>query len=181
VFCLSARNSEKRIGKRVGYVQQTPARLGTPDCPVVRRTMSGAPGWSAWTRRSRDSMAVYDYNSPDCPVVHRTVQWANGRLRNLRATRGLLQRLAGAPDCPVCTGQCPVRQSTQRSNGWICQIWKEIVHRTVYRTCPVRHSIEGKFGLPSWPPTAPSCLAAIKGTPRRMEESPKHSLSILRL
>jgi hypothetical protein len=27
----------------------------------------------------------------------------------------------------------------------------------------------------------PSCLGAIKGTPRRMEELPKHSLSILRL
>jgi hypothetical protein len=46
VFCLSARNSEKRIGKRVGYVQQTPARLGTPECPVVHRTVSGAPGRS---------------------------------------------------------------------------------------------------------------------------------------
>jgi hypothetical protein len=44
----------------------------------------------------------------------------------------------------------------------------------------VHHLTEGKFGLPSWPPTAPSCLGAIKGTPRRMEESPKHSLSILR-
>jgi hypothetical protein len=30
-------------------------------------------------------------------------------------------------------------------------------------------------------PTAPSCLGAIKGVPRRMEESSKHSLSILRL
>jgi hypothetical protein len=46
VFCLSARNSEKRIGKIVGYVQQTPARPGTPDCLVVHRTVSGAPGWS---------------------------------------------------------------------------------------------------------------------------------------
>jgi hypothetical protein len=45
----------------------------------------------------------------------------------------------------------------------------------------VRRSIEGKDGLPSLPPTAPSCLGAIKGTPRRMEESSKHSLSILRL
>jgi hypothetical protein len=42
------------------------------------------------------------------------------------------------------------------------------------------HPTEGKFGLPSWPPTAPSCLRAIKGSPRRMEESPKHSLNILR-
>jgi hypothetical protein len=47
--------------------------------------------------------------------------------------------------------------------------------------CPMRHSTEGKDGLPSWSPTAPSCLRAIKGAPRRMEESPKHSLCILRL
>jgi hypothetical protein len=45
----------------------------------------------------------------------------------------------------------------------------------------VHHPTEGKFGLPSWPTTAPSCLGAIKGTPRRMEEGTKHSLSILRL
>jgi hypothetical protein len=46
---------------------------------------------------------------------------------------------------------------------------------------PVRHPIEGNFGFPCWSPTAPSCLGAIKGTPRRMEESSKHSLSILSL
>jgi hypothetical protein len=42
----------------------------------------------------------------------------------------------------------------------------------------VRHPTEGKNCLPRMPPTAPSCLGAIKGTPRRMEESPKHTLSI---
>jgi hypothetical protein len=47
--------------------------------------------------------------------------------------------------------------------------------------CPVRHPTEGKISLPKLPPTAPSCLGAIKGTPRRMEESPKHTLSILSL
>jgi hypothetical protein len=47
--------------------------------------------------------------------------------------------------------------------------------------CPVRHLTEGKDSLPCWPPTAPSCLGAIKGTPMRMEESPKHTLSISRL
>jgi hypothetical protein len=46
--------------------------------------------------------------------------------------------------------------------------------------CLVHHPTEGNFGLPCWPPTAPSCLRAIKGTPRRME-SPKHTLSIPRL
>jgi hypothetical protein len=47
--------------------------------------------------------------------------------------------------------------------------------------CPVHHPTEGNFDLPCWPPTAPSCLGAIIGTPRRMEESPKHTLSIPRL
>jgi hypothetical protein len=47
--------------------------------------------------------------------------------------------------------------------------------------CPVRHPTEGKNCLPGMPPTAPSCIGAIKGTPRRMEESLKHTLSILSL
>jgi hypothetical protein len=44
--------------------------------------------------------------------------------------------------------------------------------------CPVCHQIEGKICLPRLPPTAPSCLGAIKGTHMRMEEAPKHSLII---
>jgi hypothetical protein len=35
---------------------------------------------------------------------------------------------------------------------------------------PVRHSTECKDSLPCWSSMAPSCLGAIKGTPRRMEE-----------
>jgi hypothetical protein len=44
--------------------------------------------------------------------------------------------------------------------------------------CAVRHPTEGKNCLPRLPPTAPSCLGAIKEAPRRMEELPKHSLII---
>jgi hypothetical protein len=47
--------------------------------------------------------------------------------------------------------------------------------------CPVCHPTKGKDSLPCWPPTAPRCLGAIKGTPRCMEELSKHSLSILSL
>jgi hypothetical protein len=32
----------------------------------------------------------------------------------------------GAPDCLVCTGQCPVRQLTRRRNGHLRQKRKEI-------------------------------------------------------
>jgi hypothetical protein len=45
--------------------------------------------------------------------------------------------------------------------------------------CPVRQSTEGKNCLPGMLSTAPSCLRAIKGTPRRMEDDTKHTLSIL--
>jgi hypothetical protein len=43
----------------------------------------------------------------------------------------------------------------------------------------VRQLTEGKNCLPGMLSTAPSCLGAIKGTPRRMEEDTKHTLSIL--
>jgi hypothetical protein len=97
------------------------------------------------TRRPREKL------KGDVAIIHRTVRWctglsgeptvasANGRSCNLCATRGLLQRSTGAPDCPMCTGQCPVSQSARRSNGRICHFWKEIAHQTVYRTCPVEH------------------------------------------
>jgi hypothetical protein len=45
--------------------------------------------------------------------------------------------------------------------------------------CPVHQSTEGKICLPGLLSTAPSCLGAIKGTPRRMKETTKHALSIL--
>jgi hypothetical protein len=67
-----------------------------------------------------------------------TVSWTNGRPRNPRVTRGRLNGLKGALDCPVCTGQCPVRQRLQIANGRLRQNRKEIrtgqcpvVHRTV--------------------------------------------------
>jgi hypothetical protein len=54
-------------------------------------------------------------------------------------------------------------------------------HRTVSGgapDCPVRQATEGKNCVPGMLSTAPSCLGAIKGTPRHMEENTKYSLSI---
>jgi hypothetical protein len=126
------------------------------------------------------------YNSPDCSVVHRTVRWANGRQRQWLAAQSTgdawrFQRSAGdtglsgvhwtvfgAPMGPeLQRSSVPGKEGDRALNS--------------YSDCPVHHPTEGKFGLPSWPPTAPSCLGAIKGTPRRMEESLKYSLNILRL
>jgi hypothetical protein len=45
--------------------------------------------------------------------------------------------------------------------------------------CPVRQATEGKNCLLEMLSTAPRCLGAIKGTPRRMEEKTKQPLSIV--
>jgi hypothetical protein len=110
-----------------------------------------------------------------------TVGWANGRPHNPRATRGKSQWSEGAPDCPVCTGQCPVRQRLQSANSRLRQRRKEIctgqcpvVHRTV--RCARRQKARIAFLECSQ-----RLLAALvlKGTPRHMEEYTKHSLSIV--
>jgi hypothetical protein len=132
-------------------------------------------------------------------INHRTVRWctglsgeptvgrANGRPRNPRATRGRANGQKGAPDCPVCTGLSGVHQTVsgaptalnlQRSAS---PKKERNPHRTVSGgapDCPVRQATEGKNCLPGMLSTAPSCLGAIKGSPRRMEEYTKHSLSI---
>jgi hypothetical protein len=118
-------------------------------------------------------------------IIHRTIRWCtglsgeptvglgNGRPRDLRVTRGRANGQIGAPDCPVCTGHCPVRQRLQDCNGRLLHLWKEIRHRTVFSgapDCPVRHPTEGKICLPGLLPTAPRPLVPIKGTPRRLKQ-----------
>jgi hypothetical protein len=149
-LCLSGGNRKNQVERRwlclakdsSVWVHRT-VRWCTGQCPV--RQVGVCP-----LAALGKQLTEYDYKSPDCPVVHRTVRWctglsgeptvgrANGRPRNPRATRGKCQRSEGAPDCPVCTGQCPVRQRLQDCNGRLHQIRKEIrtgqcpvVHRTV--------------------------------------------------
>jgi hypothetical protein len=162
--------------------------LGVPDCPVVHRTVSGAPGWLWRTGCSRDfdggvrlKFTGRSGGAPDCPVsrsqvnsslsgnhqrrtakIYRSVRWCtglsdestvsrgNGRPRIPRVTRGRANGHIGAPDCPVCTGQCPVRQRLSDSNCRLRQIRKEIctgqcpvVHRTV--RCTSRHKARSAF------------------------------------
>jgi hypothetical protein len=84
-------------------------------------------------------------------IIHRTVRWCIGLFGEPtvasvtvgRTIRG--QRVAhtngrqGAPDCPVCTRQCPVRQLAQSCNGRLRQKKEGDRHRTVYSDCPVAH------------------------------------------
>jgi hypothetical protein len=173
--------------KRLGCVQ--------PKSSSVWHTglSGGAPDSVRWGRLNsgektalRKSLAAYGYNSPDCPVVHRTVRWANGRLHQRSAAQSSrdawqLQRSAGGTELSgvhqIVSG-APTGPELQQSSAPEKEGDR---HRTVYSDCPVAHPTEGKIGLPCWLPMAPSCLGAIKGVPRRMEESPKLTRNILRL
>jgi hypothetical protein len=150
------------------------------------RTVRWCTGQCPVCQAGSGELAALGFRRRCTAINHRTVRWctglsgepmvsrANGRPRNPRATRGRTNGQKGEPDCLVCTGQCPVRQRLWIFNGWLRQNRKEI--RT--EQCPVRQSTEGKNCLPGMLSTAPSCLGAIKGTPRRLEEYTKHSLSI---
>jgi hypothetical protein len=124
------------LKKDLALCSQFSARSGTSDCPVVHRTVSGAPD------RSPVKRPLSGKEQRCTTIIHRTVRWCTGlsgeptvasatvgrviRGRRVAHTNGR----QGAPDYLVCTGQYPVRHCARRCNGRLCLIWKEIVHRT---------------------------------------------------
>jgi hypothetical protein len=157
--------------------------LGAPDSPVVHRTVSdGAPDSVRCARLGSgelvilgNSSAAYGYNSPDCPVTQRppkqwsaalsardawptpTVGWGH---RTVQCAPDSV-RCANQPEDPTVGCARNGRRSAPDMLQWLFG---------GAPNCPVCHPTEGKNCLPCWVPTAPSCLGAIKGTPRRMEE-----------
>jgi hypothetical protein len=88
-----------------------------------------------------------------------------------------------APDYPVCLctnrSEDPTVGFAKKGKRSCTRQLQDLSSGTP--DCPVRHSTKGRNCLPSWSPTAPSCLGAIKGTPRCMEHNTKLSRNILRL
>jgi hypothetical protein len=114
------------------------------------RTVRWCTGQCPVRQAGSGELAALGFRRRRTAINHRTVRWctglygepmvdrANGRQRNPRVTRGRPNGLKGAPDCPVCTEKCPVRQRLQNANGRLRQNRKEIctgqcpvVHRTV--------------------------------------------------
>jgi hypothetical protein len=177
----------------VPVCSQDSAQSGTPDCPVVHRTVSGAPGWSPvnWPLSGKLRQCT--------TIIHRTVRWCtrlSGEPTDASATVGRQirgrrvarsngrqghQTVQCAPDSVWCANCHKVATVCCARNGRKSRTGHEQWLSGGAPDCPVRHPTEGKICLPRMPPTAPSCLGAIKGTPRRMEEYPKHTLSILSL
>src|SRR5690242_9956567 len=112
--------------------------------------------------------------APDCPVSQRSAA------RSARDTWPS-QQLEGGTGLSGVHRTCPVRQrlpNLQRSASPFKE--RNLAPDSIRCApdCPVRQTTEGKNCLPRLLSTAPRCLGAIKGTPRRMEDNTKHSYNI---
>jgi hypothetical protein len=154
---------EKSSWKRDGFVKPKIARSG---CTGLS---GGAPDSVRCARLALANWPLSGNRRRRTAINHRTVRWCTG--------------LSGEPTVGrIIRARCVARANGQKrhrtvrcANGRLHQRRKEI--RT--GQCPMRQATEGKNCLLEMLSTAPSCLGAIKGTHRRMEEYTKHSLSIV--
>jgi hypothetical protein len=114
---------------------------GAPDCPVSQRPL---------VQRSAAKSAGNVWPAPTVGRGHRTVRCA--------------------PNSVQCANTLEVAMVGCAKNGRKSRTGHEQWLSGGAPDCPVRHPTEGQICLPWMPPTAPSCLGAIKGTPKRMEE-----------
>jgi hypothetical protein len=121
----------------------------------------GAPDSVRCARQPRPKWPLSGIRRRRTAIIHRTVRCA--------------------PDCPVSQRSAEPTVGRAIRARHVAEPTVGRGHRTVRCApdCPVRLMTEGKICLPSLLSTAPSCLGAIKGTPRRMKEIHKHSLSTL--
>jgi hypothetical protein len=73
--------NQRKDKKELAEYSQLLLSLGAPDCPVVHRTVSGAPGWLWRNGRSREFVGGVRLNitglsggAPDCPVSQRSAE-----------------------------------------------------------------------------------------------------------
>jgi hypothetical protein len=132
------------VQPRLSSVWHTGLSGGAPDSVRCARLASGeqAALGKVWRRTT---------------IIHRIVRWCTGlsgeptvasatvgraiRGRHVARTNGR----QGAPDCPVCTGQCPVRQLAWRCNSRLHQKRKET--RTGPSTVTIRCATRQKATL----------------------------------
>jgi hypothetical protein len=133
-------------------------------------TQSGTPDSVRCAKSASDEQATFGKTWRRTAIIHRTVRWCTGLSSETTTTSAMVGRAIrrrrvaraigglGAPDCPVCTGQCPVRQPARSCNDRLRQIRKEI--NTEHATVTIRWCT----GLSGAPPDRrqelPSLLAS---------------------
>jgi hypothetical protein len=128
IYCLSARNRERkrRKGLQVTWLCTAEVQLG-----LAHRTVRCA-------RLASGELATLGKNRRRTTIIHQTVRWCTGlfgeptvasatvghAIRGRRVARANGRK--GAPGCPVCTGQCLVRQLPRICNGRLRHKRKQI-------------------------------------------------------
>ena len=116
---------KRKEPKDLARCSQISAQSSTPDSVRCARLDSGeqATLGRIWRRTT---------------IIHRTIRWCTGLSGEPTAASATVDRAIcgrrvarangrqGAPDCPVCTGQCPVCQLPRSCNSRLRQKRKEI-------------------------------------------------------
>jgi hypothetical protein len=138
----------------------------------------GAPDSVRCVRLARANWPLSEIHRRRTAIIHRTVRCApDCPVSQRSATRSARdtwpsQRLEGG------TGHVRCANGSKAANSRLRHRRKEIGHRTVsgvHRTVRCARRQKARIAFLDCSQTAPSCLGAIKGTPRRMEEDTKHS------
>jgi hypothetical protein len=152
---------------------------GAPDSVRCARLPRAKWSLSGIHRRRTAKIHRTDRCAPDCPVSQRS---AGPTIGCAICAGHVAEPTVGRGHRTVrCAPDCPVRQrlpDLQRSASPFKERNRAPDTVRCAPDCPVRSMTEGKDGLPDLFSMAPSCLGAIKGTPRRMEEDIKHSYNI---
>jgi hypothetical protein len=152
----------------------------------VHRTVSGAPDQRGanqplsgflWRLSAKIHRTVRC--APDCPVSQRSARPTVGRaIRARHVAKPTVGRGHRTVRCAPDMSGAPTSSDLQRSSARFMERNRAPDTVRCAPDCPVRPTTEGKDSLPDVFSTAPSCLGAIKGTPRRLEENTKLSYNI---
>jgi hypothetical protein len=154
--------------QKAGSVWGTGLSCGAPDSVRCARLTRAKRPLSGICRRRTAIIHRTVRCAPDCPVSQRSAGPTVGR--------AICARHVAVPT--VGRGHqtvwCAIGSQISNGQQWSAALFKEINRAPdsvrCAPDCPVRPTTEGKDGLPDLFSTAPSCLGAIKGTPRRMED-----------
>jgi hypothetical protein len=171
---------EKNNWKCLGSSNQDSAQSGNTGLS------GGAPNSVRCARLARANWPLSEIRRRRTAIIHRTVRCAPDCLVSQRSagpTVGCVIRARHVAEPTVGRGHRTVRcapDSVRCANGSQAPTVDYAPEgKKSAPDCLVRQTTEGKNCLPGLLSTAPSCLGAIKGTPRRMKEYTKHSLSTL--
>jgi hypothetical protein len=124
------------------------------------------------------STAAYGYKSPDCPVSQQSARPTVGRvIRARRVAEPTVRRRHRTVRCAPDSVRCA--NGSEPSTVAFAKEGKKSAPDSVRWCTGLSGGAEGKNCLPGMLSTAPSCLGAIKGTPRRMDEYTKQPLSFV--